>query len=65
MIEINLLPGAAKKAKGRGAGVSLGSFFTEARARIKDPFMISAVVTFAVAASAIGFLHVSQQSKAA
>jgi type IV pilus assembly protein PilN len=65
MIEINLLPGAAKKAKGRGAGISLGSFTSEARARIKDPFMLSAAVTFIVAAASIGFLHMSQQARAA
>ena len=64
MIEINLLPGAAKKSKGRGASFSLGSLVSEARARVKDPFMVSAVATFVVAAGAIGFLHLSQQSKA-
>jgi Tfp pilus assembly protein PilN len=65
MIEINLLPGAAKKAKGRGAGLSLGTLAADLRARIKDPYMIAAVVTFVVATAGIGFLHLSQQAREA
>jgi Tfp pilus assembly protein PilN len=64
MIEINLLPGAAKKSKGRGQSISLGTFMSGARARIKDPYMLSAVVAVLVAAGAIGVLYMSQNAMA-
>ena len=65
MIEINLLPGAARKTKGRGTGFSLGAVAGNFRARIRDPYMLSAVAGVALAAAAIGGLHVRQTARAA
>jgi len=62
MIEINLLPGAAKKSRRRGAGFSLKAISSQASDRIRDPYMLSAVVSFVVAASVIGFMYFSQSS---
>ncbi|HSA56412.1 MAG TPA: PilN domain-containing protein [Gemmatimonadaceae bacterium] len=64
MIEINLLPGATKKSKGRSAGLSLGAMAGDVRARIRDPYMLSAVAGVALAAAAIGGLHVTQTARA-
>lgn len=54
MIQINLLPGAAKKSRGpRGVQLNFGAVLTGAAARVKDPFLLGAVVSVAVAALAI------------
>jgi Tfp pilus assembly protein PilN len=63
MIEINLLPGSTRKTKGRAAGMSLGSTVGDVRARIRDPFMLSAVAAVVLAAAAIGGLHVKQTAR--
>lgn len=60
MIEINLLPGAAKKSKGRSAGISLKGAVAGVQAKVKDPFMIAAVASVVAAAGAIGGLHLTQ-----
>ena len=64
MIEINLLPGAAKKTKGRGTGFSLKSVSATVQNRIQDPFMLAAVGSVAVASLAIGGLHLTQSRRA-
>jgi len=64
MIEINLLPGAARKAKGRGAGFSLAGVIGDAQSSIKDPFLIAAVASVVLAVGAVGGLHLMQTSKA-
>lgn len=64
MIEINLLPGAAKKTKGRGTGFSLKSVSASVQNRIRDPFMLAAVGSVAVASLAIGGLHLTQARRA-
>jgi Tfp pilus assembly protein PilN len=63
MIEINLLPGADKKNKGRGAGFSLKAMGASVSARIRDPYMLSAVASVLVAAAGIGGLHLTQSSQ--
>ena len=60
MIEINLLPGADKKGRGRGAGFSLRGVTSAVSARVRDPYMLSAIVSVLVAAGAVGGLHVTQ-----
>ncbi|MBV6520732.1 MAG: hypothetical protein MNPFHGCM_00850 [Gemmatimonadaceae bacterium] len=60
MIEINLLPGAARKSKGRGPGFSLKDAAAGFRNRVKDPFMLAAAGSVVVAVLAIGGLHVTQ-----
>lgn len=62
MIEINLLPGADKKTKGRGAGLSLKAMASQASARVRDPYLLFAVASVLVAAAAIGGMHVTQGS---
>ncbi len=64
MIAINLLPGAAKKSKGRGTGFSLQAVASSVQSRIKDPFMLAAVGTVTVAVLAIGGLHLTQSRSA-
>ncbi len=63
MIEINLLPGADKKNKGRGAGFSLRSIGASVGARVRDPYMLSAVASVLIAAGGIGGLHLTQTSQ--
>jgi Tfp pilus assembly protein PilN len=57
MIEINLLPGRRKAAKGGGAGFKLPDF-KGLLATIKDPWLIGAVVTAAVVIGGAGALFV-------
>lgn len=64
MIEINLLPGAARKSKGRASGLSLGAVAAGGSARIKDPYLLSAIGAVIVAAAAIAGLHFTQSSRA-
>lgn len=55
MIEINLLPGAGRKARGRGAsGAGLGAAFSGAAAQIKDPYLL-----FALGATSLAVLLVA------
>ncbi len=61
MIEINLLPGAARKAK-RSTGFSLKAVAATAASRIRDPYLIGAVASVGVAAAVVGFMHLSQSS---
>ncbi len=60
MIEINLLPGATKKSRGRGTGFSLKSIVAGASSRIRDPYMIVAVVGVLIAVAAVGGMHFTQ-----
>lgn len=62
MIEINLLPGAGKKSRGAGGGVTVGASLATAANKVKDPFMIMAVASIAGAAVVIGMLTVRQQA---
>ncbi|MBK6304813.1 MAG: PilN domain-containing protein [Gemmatimonadaceae bacterium] len=61
MIEINLLPGADKH-KGRGSGFSLKAAAAGVSARIRDPYLLSAVASVLIAAAGIGGMHLSQSS---
>jgi Tfp pilus assembly protein PilN len=54
MIEINLLPGARKPKRGAGAGVNFGETIQVVVTRIKDPFLIIAVVGVAIGIVATG-----------
>jgi Tfp pilus assembly protein PilN len=55
MIQINLLPGAKrKKAWSLGAGSSLGALASGAVAKIRDPYLLAAVVGSTVAILAVG-----------
>lgn len=63
MIEINLLPGADKKNKGRGAGFSLKAIGASVSERVRDPYLVSAIAMVLVAAAGIGGLHLTQSAK--
>src|SRR5829696_8340248 len=68
MIEINLLPGSGKKSKKSGGGgpkLNLGSSFANLKSRIRDPFLIAALVSAAVAAVALGGLYTTQEARSA
>ena len=60
MIEINLLPGSGRKTKGKGAGVTFAGAMSGAASQVKDPFLIGAVASFALAALIIGGLFLRQ-----
>lgn len=63
MIEINLLPGAAKKSKSRGS-FSLKGLTSGVAAKVKDPYLLSAVAAVFLAAAAVAGMHVTQKSSA-
>ena len=63
MIEINLLPGTGKKPRGKGAGVNFGGAAAVVASRVKDPYLIGAVVSVLVAAAAIGTMFWYQQGR--
>ena len=63
MIEINLLPGARKKSRSRGPSLNFGEAFRDLSARIRDPWMISAVGGVAVGLLAIGLMWTLQSRR--
>jgi Tfp pilus assembly protein PilN len=65
MIEINLLPGAGRKARGRGTGASLGATLSGFAAKVKDPHLIFGVVTVAVCLALVGAMQWRQTAIAA
>jgi Tfp pilus assembly protein PilN len=64
MIEINLLPGAGKKARGKaaGAGGGVGDALSSTASKLKDPYLIGAVCSAIVAVLAIAALYYHQQA---
>lgn len=64
MIEINLLPGARKKSRSRGASLNFGEAFRDISARIRDPWMITAVGGVAVGLLSIGLMWTLQGRRA-
>ena len=63
MIEINLLPGSGKKSRGRVAGAGFSAALAGAFARVKDPYLLGAVVAPLVALSVVGLLWFTQQQR--
>lgn len=63
MIEINLLPGARKQKRSRSAAFDFGAFVGNITARIRDPYLITAVASLAVAIAAVGVMFVYQNNK--
>ena len=60
MIEINLLPGARKSSRSRGPSLNLGEVFRDFGARVRDPWMITAVAGVAVGLLSIGAMWTLQ-----
>ena len=63
MIEINLLPGSGKKSRGRSAGVGLSETLSGILAKVKDPYLLSAVASVAVAFGLIALLWLTQSAR--
>ncbi|MGQ0648608.1 MAG: PilN domain-containing protein [Gemmatimonadaceae bacterium] len=63
MIQINLLPGAAKKSKS-GSGLSLRALSAGVASKIKDPYLLSAVATVLIAVGSVASMHFTQISTA-
>ena len=66
MIEINLLPGARRRAKrGGGATIDFGASLASVRERVKEPWLLGSVVVTAIALVAVGLLYTQQTRKEA
>ena len=63
MIEINLLPGGGKKSRGRNVGAGLAGSLSGALAKVKDPYLLSAVGASIAAIAIIGLLFVTQAAR--
>lgn len=66
MIEINLVPGAAGKKKGRSGGgkqVDLRSAFAGLTGSVRDPYLVAAVASLVVAGAVVGGLYTTQQRR--
>src|SRR3954471_14115068 len=57
MIEINLLPGAGRKARGRGTSAGFGATLSGIAAKVKDPHLIFGVVSVGVALALVAVLQ--------
>ncbi|HEY4215573.1 MAG TPA: PilN domain-containing protein [Gemmatimonadaceae bacterium] len=60
MIEINLLPGAGKKKAGGRQAVDFGAMMSGMSGRIRDKYMIVAVVSVIAAAAVVGVMYTMQ-----
>ena len=63
MIEINLLPGGGKKSRGRSMGAGLAGSLSGVLAKVKDPYLLSAVGASIAAVVIIGLLFVTQSAR--
>ncbi len=62
MIEVNLLPGAKKQK--RAAGLGLAGVAAGISDRVRDPWLVGAASTVAVAVAAVGILFSAQNARA-
>jgi Tfp pilus assembly protein PilN len=65
MIEINLLPGAKKTKRSASSSIDFKAMFSDFGQRIKDPWLISAVVGSVIGLGAVGFLYYRSSAKQA
>src|SRR2546423_4564680 len=65
MIEINLLPGAGRKSRGRRSGVNLKAVLADSISRVKDPYLIAAITCVIASSAAVGWMHLTQRAQAA
>jgi Tfp pilus assembly protein PilN len=63
MIEINLLPGAGKKTRGRGVGINLSGSVAGVLSKLTDPYMIGAAAAVVIAVLAIGGMFWAQRAQ--
>ena len=57
MIEINLLPGARKAKRSRGASIDFRALFGDLASRVRDPWLISAGVGVLIGLGSVGFMY--------
>ena len=57
MIEINLLPGARKTKRSRTATIDFRALLGDIGSRVRDPWLISAVVGVAIGLGSVGFMY--------
>src|SRR3712207_4558159 len=62
MIEINLLPGAGRKSRGRGTSAGIGATLSGIADKVKDPYLIFGVVSVAACVLIVAALRLRQQS---
>jgi Tfp pilus assembly protein PilN len=60
MIEINLLPGAGRRARGRGTGAGLGATLSGVATKVKDPYLLFGTAVTVVCLLAVAALHWQQ-----
>ena len=65
MIEINLLPGAGRKARGRGNGGGIGASLSGLAAKVKDPHLIFGVVSVGACLALVALLQLRSTAVAA
>src|SRR5919205_1904369 len=63
MIQINLLPGAGNKTRGRSAGIDLSGLASRALSKVKDPYLVGAVASVLVAGAVIGVMFWYQRAQ--
>jgi Tfp pilus assembly protein PilN len=64
MIEINLLPGAGRKArKGSGPAMDFGAVFSGLRNRVRDPFLIGAIVSGIAGVAIVALMWITQTTR--
>ena len=63
MIEVNLLPGAKKSARGGGT-FNVAAAFGSIGSKIRDPWLVGAAASLVVSMAAVGILFTSQSARA-
>lgn len=63
MIEINLLPGAGKKARGKAGGPDVGSKVASAASQLGTPYLLIFIASLALSGGVMAFMYKTQQDK--
>ena len=63
MIQINLLPGAGNRTRGRSARIDLSGVASGVLSKVKDPYLIGAVESVMIAGAAIGVMFWHQRAQ--
>lgn len=64
MIEINLLPGSGKKARGKSSGFALGGVLSGIIAQVKDPYLMgTAAIVILAAVATVGLWGLQQSTQ--
>ena len=63
MIEINLLPGARKAKRSGSATAGLGALVGGFGAKVRDPYLIGAIASVALAVLAVAGMSIYQPSR--